>query len=435
VTLTIRNRLDDVIFIGRKLHPHMHDAVTSVSLDLDMEEQTQFTMTMEDPGLAIAHQNFFIPSMEAHFQDLDLNVVGVQIQPGQAGRGGMQITCRSLYVKRLQNRRGSFVMHKASPSDFVVHECRAVKANYVVQPSAQRKAVHRDVPAKNETYLRGNEHPSSWSTFKRLADELGYVCFESAGTVYFGQPTWLVKHFKYKAVMKMGSDDRYRPTSIPTANHNIDSTDYARQIDFEVDYLRFKDFRPGHAVEWHNLPGFNGTYICSAVSTNFLRTSTVSVTCVTPTNPEPNPPESGKKDGEVNINGLKITGQFGPKTAASFVNYALEQAGDRYVWGGTTTAGFDCSGLVQWACARDGISAPRTSEEQYSWCRHITVAQAKKIRGALLFAEFGSGGPGHVAISLGDGRTIEARNHIAGVGVFSDTGWYGGGGIIPGMKY
>ena len=54
----------------------------------------------------------------------------------------------------------------------------------------------------------------------------------------------------------------------------------------------------------------------------------------------------------------------------------------------------------------------------------MSVEQALKTRGALLFyfsqPPTGAGRPAeaHVAISLGDGRTIEARSTKDGVGVF-----------------
>jgi cell wall-associated NlpC family hydrolase len=60
----------------------------------------------------------------------------------------------------------------------------------------------------------------------------------------------------------------------------------------------------------------------------------------------------------------------------------------------------------------------------------VSVDKALHTRGALLFR------PGHVAISLGDGRTIEARGSAYGVNIFSaqGRGWTSGA-LIPGLKY
>ena len=115
-----------------------------------------------------------------------------------------------------------------------------------------------------------------------------------------------------------------------------------------------------------------------------------------------------------------------------FVQDALAQAGDPYVWGATPDAhnanpnGFDCSSLVEWAAAQVGIDLPRTSYGQYLALQQqgatISVDQALHTRGALLF-DFstpptpGGGRPSeaHVAISLGDGHTIEAMDTQDGV--------------------
>lgn len=83
---------------------------------------------------------------------------------------------------------------------------------------------------------------------------------------------------------------------------------------------------------------------------------------------------------------------------------ALSMQGVNYVWGGNTPAGFDCSGLVQWAYGLD--SAHRTTYTQQSLgAHHYDVANAPA--GALVF--FGSdSAPYHVGISLGNGSYVHA---------------------------
>ncbi|WP_251545341.1 NlpC/P60 family protein [Limosilactobacillus caecicola] len=86
------------------------------------------------------------------------------------------------------------------------------------------------------------------------------------------------------------------------------------------------------------------------------------------------------------------------------VDKALSVLGTAYVWGGNTPAGFDCSGLVQWAY---GLSSSyRTTYQQQSLgTHHYDVYNAPL--GALVF--FGSdAAPYHVGISLGNGTFVHA---------------------------
>ena len=117
-------------------------------------------------------------------------------------------------------------------------------------------------------------------------------------------------------------------------------------------------------------------------------------------------------------------------SVGSFVNAALSCRGCPYVFGAAGPWEFDCSGLIYWSLGHIGVSFPRTSGQQYSACHQISRDQALATYGALLWK------PGHIAISLGDGTTMEARDERSGVNVFNayDIHWHAGG-LIPSISY
>jgi hypothetical protein len=89
---------------------------------------------------------------------------------------------------------------------------------------------------------------------------------------------------------------------------------------------------------------------------------------------------------------------------ADFVSVAELFVGTPYLWGGKSTLGIDCSGLVQVALRMTNVSCPRDSDMQEDTLGY-TIALADLRRGDLLFW------PGHVAIARGDGTIIHANAH------------------------
>jgi cell wall-associated NlpC family hydrolase len=67
----------------------------------------------------------------------------------------------------------------------------------------------------------------------------------------------------------------------------------------------------------------------------------------------------------------------------SAATLAKRLVGDRYVTGGTSPAGFDCSGLAQYVYRHGGKSIQRTAEAQYREFRRI--AKSAAIPGDLVF--------------------------------------------------
>ncbi len=85
---------------------------------------------------------------------------------------------------------------------------------------------------------------------------------------------------------------------------------------------------------------------------------------------------------------------------------ALRFLGVPYVFGGTTSEGFDCSGYVQHVFAMHGIHVPRTADAQFYAGRRV-----KQLRpGDLVFFQTYEEGPSHVGIYLGHGRFVHASS-------------------------
>ena len=89
----------------------------------------------------------------------------------------------------------------------------------------------------------------------------------------------------------------------------------------------------------------------------------------------------------------------------AIVNAAAKYIGVKYVYGGASPSGFDCSGLVQYACKQVGISVNRTSRAQYS--NGVAVSKSNLQPGDLVFFSNGSG-ISHVGIYAGNGQVIHS---------------------------
>ena len=95
------------------------------------------------------------------------------------------------------------------------------------------------------------------------------------------------------------------------------------------------------------------------------------------------------------------------RTADDFVAVAEQFAGTPYLWGGKSSLGIDCSGLVQVSLNAAGIGCPRDSDMQQDGLgRALDAAESKKLRrGDLMFWN------GHVAIARDADTIVHANAH------------------------
>jgi len=88
------------------------------------------------------------------------------------------------------------------------------------------------------------------------------------------------------------------------------------------------------------------------------------------------------------------------------VSSAKNLIGIKYRYGGTTKAGFDCSGFIGYIYKSNGVDLPRTAAGMYSTGE--SVKKANLAVGDLVFFNTSGKGVSHVGMYIGSGKFIHA---------------------------
>lgn len=87
------------------------------------------------------------------------------------------------------------------------------------------------------------------------------------------------------------------------------------------------------------------------------------------------------------------------------LRYALTRRGDPYVWAAAGPGEFDCSGLVVWAFAQEGISLPHYTGSLWDSGEHIGRSQLEPGDLVFFYTDIS-----HVGIYAGNGLMVDAPN-------------------------
>jgi cell wall-associated NlpC family hydrolase len=121
---------------------------------------------------------------------------------------------------------------------------------------------------------------------------------------------------------------------------------------------------------------------------------------------------------------LSLAFQQDPATPGAVVgalSFAAQQLGTPYLWGGTGSGGFDCSGLVQAAFAHAGVTLPRVAQDQFDAGPGVPAGSPVEP-GDLMFFGAGPSGVDHVGLYVGEGEMIDAP-HTGAVVRFDAADW------------
>lgn len=319
--LTIRNR--QVAYISNR--------VTRVNVSLSTQLQSQITIEIEDPDFRLLGSGIFQGQPHVNYKGLRLELAGVATL--NRGRGALTLKARSAKVQALKRRRGALTV-VGDERSFIGYECQQVGLPFVTVPLTDTdsgptfaRRVSRDwQPYTQQSAITdADEIPSSWTTFKRLADQRGWLLFEANNVLYFAPASWLFTQSQMVRVRYAPTEEvfkeKWKPTEsdqharavvvdpnsgqqmwrtlvatgdydpgvvdvleVPEFDHSSDRIETT--VSFKVATKDVLHFLPGKVVDFHGVPYFDGLYLCMGVNYD-LTSPDATITAQTPVDPQP----------------------------------------------------------------------------------------------------------------------------------------------------
>ncbi|HXH77321.1 MAG TPA: NlpC/P60 family protein [Nocardioides sp.] len=403
----------------------LHDAIIAApDLTLTIDGASTLSVTVRDTDRKLARSDAFVARSWAI-------VDGVHFELVKAAKSGNDVTLTFedavVGAMRRDKKTYRWPANSVTQRELLVQLARGARVKYSIDPALARK-VHE--------LVERTKGASSWDVAGTVTSKVQARRFSNGKRLIAGSDKWLLAR-NDKALVVNENSGPWGPVDFDLDVGRRAST-ATTTVDSEKGLIL-----PGDLVDIQDdFPATDGKWMVSEYR-HGLTTTRADVKLIRAQHllKEPKgtggPGEKGEDTFLPDQAGDPGTaGSSGGTSAAAnparekMVHFALAQQGDAYVWGGNGPSGWDCSGLVQGATAHAGRQLTKPSKSQWATCQAagvtIPVSTALGIRGALLFRM--SGDPTHVAISLGNGSTIEAMGSAYGVlvaGGAADRGWTG----------
>lgn len=472
---------------GRRAHAKLMDAVTAVTMTETITGASTVTVTVEDidrkllrsellhsttklvldnAGFALCKVSKSGSSLTLTFEDIAIVALRKRKTFRKVAAGTMS---RAEFVRlmvkeegwihfvdvpgptaKVELSRGRQAKKSSGSTGTDGFQASALGGGLTDTPGAPETTDSKPSSGGKKTKKEKNAEENSWDAATRIMGEIQWRVFARRATIYVVPDSYLL--------------DQGTSYQLTESSSGIDDIDYDWDIGKPAATASMtvragkRDLYAGSVVSLKDMGVGDGKWIVEEIARSpFSKTAQVRLLRPQPTLAEPVSTSATGDHGEdgfdASVLGSSVTGGVGPAdgvhgdvgnaaTAANFkvakfVEVALAQRGKGYLWGAAGPDNFDCSGLVAYCSRQAGVSGihqPVAFLHDICAQHHglIPVPQAISTYGAILM-RVTSGATDHVAISLGNGKTIEAMGRAYGVRIGNAKGRFDRGGLLPGM--
>lgn len=258
----------------------VRQAVTEASIELTTDMASKFTVTfLDDPDLRLFREGVGKVGVPMSWKGAWKWSVTARSLGGDASKPTVTVTALPAGVVRLQGRKGAYAWKNLSASEVVIREAAAAGMTAVTERTPRRARITRVRDATTQE--------TSWSMFGRLADESGFLVFESQNLIWFGRPSWIIAKSTWFTLKRGGPHIIGLPEL--TVAENGDTGPAASIV---VPRETLPSFIPGRVIVLDGYGSeFDRAYMIGSLTYTFDDRSDIPISLITPVDPVPQDPK------------------------------------------------------------------------------------------------------------------------------------------------
>lgn len=175
------------IYLDGNPNANIVEYVTDLDVSLTLDEASQITITVHDPGMQMLNANYFQIRQKLNYLGMRFEIAAIDIGPGVGNSPQFTLSCRPESVQALKRWKIAEVLNVATATDYAAQKARDVGLAFFGEESAARGVVNQ---VNND---KADE--SVWDVLGKLAGELGFARFEMDNRLFFASEAFLLGKF------------------------------------------------------------------------------------------------------------------------------------------------------------------------------------------------------------------------------------------------